>query len=72
LEARGIRPPGAGVTDEYELPDLWVLGTGLRSSGRTVHALNHCAISPSLGCGFFFLLPTQIKKIDGVLGLFIN
>lgn len=39
LETRGIGPPGAGVTDEHEPPDVWMLETGLRTSGRAVDAL---------------------------------
>lgn len=48
--------PGAGVTDECELPDVWMLRIGLRSSRRAVYALNNWAISPSLASSFFFPL----------------
>jgi hypothetical protein len=33
------------ITDGCEQPTMWVLGIELRTSGRTVSALNHCAIS---------------------------
>lgn len=42
-EAAG--PPGAGVSGSCKLPS-WVLQTYLRSPERTVHALQHRAITP--------------------------
>lgn len=44
---RGIGPPGVGVTESYELPNV-VLNIKLAFSGRTVCALKCRAISPDL------------------------
>ena len=44
----GVRSPGTGVTDSYELPAMWVLGIKPKPFGRTASVLNHGAISPAL------------------------
>jgi hypothetical protein len=39
---------GARVTGSCELPQMWLLGTKPRSSGRTAHSLNHGAIPAAM------------------------
>lgn len=50
--------PGCGVKGSISHP-VWVLGTRFQSSARTVHTLNHWAISPN----FSFLMSWLLYRV---------